>query len=92
MAKPIFIIGWPFAQADEQDGPMDFFDLQRSNEESYAELLKETEKLKDEYHLLVYTKPGGEPVFHAFYDKDFDEKKAEEINGLIDGLMKIPVT
>lgn len=84
MTKPIFIIGWP--QQDPNDscyGPADKFYIKEENQESMDMMLKATEHLNDDYYLFVYSKMGGEPEFKAFYEKDFDEVKFEELKAII---------
>ena len=84
MVKPIFIIGWP--EVDPNDAG--WLAAKEINQTSFDELLKATKHLQDEYYLLVYTKMGGEPIFHAFYEKDFDEVKYEELKGIVENLGK----
>ena len=71
MAKPIFTIGFP----------------SQTTKEAYEETLKEIDKRKDlleDYHVICYINPSPEDFhFNAFYEKDFDEVKLEELKQFI---------
>lgn len=71
MPKPIFTIGLP----------------SQTTREAYEETLKQIENRKDlteDYHVLVYMNPNSEDFqFNAFYEKDFDEVKFEELKQFI---------
>lgn len=71
MPKPIFIIGLP----------------SQTIREAYEEILKQIENRKElieDYHVLCYINPNSEEFhFNAFYEKDFDEVKFEELKQFI---------
>jgi hypothetical protein len=72
MAKPIFIVGVPDELTDN-----DFLKIKEN-------LIGQ---LRD-YHTLVYTHTKTELEFNAFYEKDFNEVKYEELKELIFKLIK----
>jgi hypothetical protein len=41
-----------------------------------------SEKFTD-YHVLIYTKKGHDPVFQCLYEKDFNEVKFNELKEMI---------
>lgn len=67
MTKPIFIVGLPLDRSD--------------TELEHVQKLLDRE-LKD-YYSLVYTTNDNEIQFKAFYEKDFDEIKYEELKQIV---------
>jgi hypothetical protein len=66
-AKPIFAVGIP-----RSAGLMEIDRIQE----------RLSEQLTD-YHVLLYTHYSHETVFNAFYEKDFNEVKFEELKQII---------
>lgn len=67
MTKPIFIVGLPLDCSD--------------TELEYVQKLLDR-KLED-YYSLVYTTNDNEIQFKAFYEKDFDQIKYEELKQIV---------
>lgn len=67
MTKPIFIVGLPI-------------DCSNTELERVQKLLDR--KLED-YYSLVYTTNDNEIQFKAFYEKDFDEIKYEQLKQIV---------
>lgn len=71
MPKPIFTIGLP----------------SQTTREAYEETSKEIGRRKDlleDYHVICYINPNSKDLqFSAFYEKDFDEVKFEELKQFI---------
>lgn len=67
MAKPIFIVGIPNIQSEEQ----------------MSNITKSLEQRMTDYHVLVYLIETETPTFECFYEKDFDEVKFEELKEII---------
>ena len=67
MAKPIFIIGLP------------------QMAEAYVTNLQQiaSSKMKGYYVLIVNLPMSSEPVFKAFYEKDFNEVKYNELKEIV---------
>jgi hypothetical protein len=72
MVKPIFIVGVPKELTEN-----DFLKIKEN-------LISQ---LRD-YHTLIYTHTKPELEFNAFYEKDFNEVKYEELKELITKLIK----
>jgi len=66
-AKPIFTVGLPHHLGMEK---MD-------------EISKSLETQLDDYHILTYSVPGFDVKFNAFYEKDLDEVKFEELKEIV---------
>lgn len=69
MAKPIFVVGFP---AKKTNGDIN----------EISDHIKKA--LGDEYYVLLYTNDEiYTPKFEAFYEKDFNEVKFEELKTII---------
>lgn len=79
MAKPIFLIGVPVGDNDE--------DLRIEALEKIQEVI--SEEIYEEYHVIVHPRfYETEFNFQVFYEKDFDEVKYEELKQIVLGSIK----
>lgn len=83
MAKPIFTIGFPWI-IDQSDDYMDINRQTEDNIHAFNEMVRVTEPWNKDYHVLLYTSNTEEPVFQAFYDKDFTDGKFEEFKAMVE--------
>lgn len=72
--KPIFIIAFPKSKF-----------LTNSQFEDAA---NHTIKMMPDYHIICYTADLEYPEFQAFYEKDFNEIKFEELKKLVSDKLK----
>ena len=76
VAKPIFIIGLPIDGATHEQLITRMHDTQRVAAEAMPD-----------YHVIIHPIQGLEMAFQAFYEKDFNEVKYQELKLTILGCL-----
>lgn len=73
MPKPIFLIGVPFHEWDD---------------EMVSSIQEDISQKCDDYHVLTHSHKGTDLTFRVIYEKDFDLMKYEELKAFVSESIK----